>query len=440
MKTNRLAQETSPYLQQHAENPVDWYPWCEEALERARREDKPILLSIGYSACHWCHVMAHESFEDPDTAKVMNDLFVNIKVDREERPDIDKIYQLSHQLMTRRPGGWPLNMFLTPAEHIPFFGGTYFPKQASYNMPAFVDVLRNAADYYAHRKSDLAQHSAGFSDTLKTISAPPMPQPADAVPLSEARREIESVFDPEHGGFGPAPKFPHTTTIEFLLRRWAASEAKDEKALHMASKSLEMMARGGIYDQLGGGFCRYSVDDRWLIPHFEKMLYDNGLLLSLYANAWLATANPLFEKTALETAGWVMREMQSREGGYYSSLDADSEGEEGKFYVWSAEKVKSLLNRDEYAVVSTCHGLDKSPNFEGRWHLYATKTPEEAAVALGTGIEAAKQHLAGGLKKLFLAREQRVHPGRDEKILTSWNALMIKGMAVAGRVFGREEL
>lgn len=438
---NHLSRETSPYLLQHAHNPVEWYPWREEALERARREDKPILLSIGYSACHWCHVMAHESFEDRATARVMNELYVNIKVDREERPDLDKIYQLSHQLLTRRPGGWPLNVLLTPHNHVPFFSGTYFPKEPRYNMPPFVEVLEKAAAYYASHKQALEQHSANFLEAMRSIAAPPeSPENAlDEAILHQARQEIGGSFDAESGGFGQAPKFPHPPNLEFLLRYWAMAGRSDLSALHMAIKTLEKMAEGGLYDQLGGGFCRYSVDAFWLIPHFEKMLYDNGPLLALYAQAYQIAENPLFKTVALESAAWTMREMQSPEGGYYSSLDADSEGVEGKFYAWDRDEIESLLSPDEFAVAKLHYGLDQTPNFEGKWHLHIAQPLPEVAKALNLELSQSQNRLQSARQKLFQAREKRVHPGRDEKILTSWNALMIKGMTMAGRVFERRD-
>ncbi len=437
---NHLSDETSPYLRQHADNPVEWYPWCGEALERARSEDKPILLSIGYSACHWCHVMAHESFEDQATADVMNRLFINIKVDREERPDLDKIYQLAHQILTQRPGGWPLNMFLTPHDHIPYFGGTYFPKKPKYNMPAFVSLLHQVADYYREQKQAIAQFGTQFTATIQTIAETSGGTATTPAPdlLHQAREAIGRDFDPEHGGFGQAPKFPHATSIEFLLRYWALTDGADASTLEMVTTTLKKMAEGGLYDQLGGGFCRYSVDDEWLIPHFEKMLYDNGALLALYCQAWQATQDPLFKNVVLETAEWVMREMQSPEGGYYSSLDADSEGEEGRFYVWDREEVKSLLTEQEFTLVEQRYGLDRPANFEGRWHLHVARPLS----ALGRELQSvdAEALLAAARKKLFGAREQRVRPGLDDKILTSWNALMIKGMTVAGRLFERDDL
>ena len=410
---NRLAGETSPYLQQHAANPVDWYPWGPEALERARAEDKPILLSIGYSACHWCHVMAHESFEDPAVAALVNRLFVNVKVDREERPDLDQIYQTAHQMLAQRTGGWPLTMFLAP-DGAPFFGGTYFPKQARYGLPGFPDLCERVAAIWREKRTEIAAQNAevlkAFARTLPRPAA--QPGEIDAAPIRAMLDMLRSNFDARFGGFGAAPKFPHPTDLELCLRKGE---------VEMAHTTLRRMCEGGIYDQLGGGFCRYSVDAQWMIPHFEKMLYDNGPLLGLLADAWRATGDALYARCAAETAGWLMREMQSPEGGYYSSLDADSEGHEGKFYVWDPEEVRALLTPGEYAAAATHFGLDQPPNFENRhWHLYVAQPGE-----------AAKQ-------KLFEAREKRIRPGRDEKILVSWNALAIRGMARAGRAFGED--
>jgi len=427
---NRLAEETSPYLQQHADNPVDWHPWGEQALALARRDHKPILLSIGYSACHWCHVMAHESFEDEDVAAVVNKLFVPIKVDREERPDIDQIYQTAHHMLTQRSGGWPLTMFLTP-EGAPFFGGTYFPKSPRYGLPGFVDLLERVARTYREQRQEIDAQNISLLDAL--ASTQPLPREGAsagfaALPLTRLREHLAGSFDPSHGGFGAAPKFPHPTDLAFLLRR--ALGNGDAKARDMVLTTLRCMAEGGIYDQLGGGFCRYSVDAEWSIPHFEKMLYDNGPLLSLYANAWQITGDKLFKRVVEQTAAWTLREMQSRQGGYFSSLDADSEGEEGKFYVWTREEVQALLSPQEYGAVEHHWGLDETPNFEGtHWHLRIVAPAPEDGLAL---VESARHKLAA-------AREQRIRPGRDEKILTSWNALMIEGMAHAARIFGRTD-
>jgi len=412
---NRLARETSPYLQQHASNPVDWYAWGDEALERARAEDKPILLSIGYSACHWCHVMAHESFEDPAVAAVMNRLFVNVKVDREERPDLDQIYQRAHQLLAQRPGGWPLTMFLTP-QGMPFFGGTYFPKAPRYGLPGFPQLCERIAAIWAERREEIATQNEevlkAIARTLPASAAEPAQFSAHVI--AATLDNLRANFDASLGGFGTAPKFPHPPDLELCLR---------ERAQDMTLVTLERMCRGGIYDQLGGGFCRYSVDAHWAIPHFEKMLYDNGPLLGLLADAWLVSGNELFARCAGETAAWLMREMQSTEGGYYSSLDADSEHEEGKFYVWDRDEVKALLTADEYAIAAPVYGLDGPPNFEDRhWHLQ------------GRGAVPAEVR-----EKLFAAREKRVRPGRDEKVLVSWNALAIRGMARAARAFHRPD-
>jgi len=443
--SNRLAGETSPYLQQHKDNPVDWYPWGEEALARAKNDDRPILLSIGYSACHWCHVMAHESFEDPDVAAVMNQLFVNIKVDREERPDLDQIYQLAHQMLSQRPGGWPLTVFLTP-DQLPFFAGTYFPKEPRYGMTGFPELLGNIASIYRERQAEIGRQNEALLDAFTRFEPGGGGNRSgfSAAPIEDALSSSKSSFDPRHGGFGGAPKFPHPAELQLCLRRYAATG--DGEALHVVAHSLEHMALGGIYDQLGGGFCRYSVDAEWMIPHFEKMLYDNGPLLALLADAWTATRTPLFARVAAQTAGWVMREMQEQDGGipggYYSSLDADSEREEGKFYVWTREAVQALLSTDEFAVAAPHWGLDAPANFEAtHWHLRVTRPLAAVAQQLGRphGEEPCAALLESARSKLFAAREERVRPGRDEKILGSWNGLMIGGMARAGAVFGRTQ-
>ena len=436
---NRLAQETSPYLQQHAANPVDWYPWGEEALAEAKRTGKPILLSVGYSACHWCHVMAHESFEDPAIAKVMNDLFVNIKVDREERPDIDQIYQLAQAMITQRNGGWPLTMFLTP-DQLPFFGGTYFPSEPRYGMPGFPDLLKRVREYYDRHPDEVRGNGTQVAEAL----ARSVPRSAgggfeaSATLLDAAYETLGDAFDAEHGGFTGAPKFPHPDTIELLLRRHARTG--EARPLEMAAFTLRKMALGGLYDQVGGGFARYSVDATWTIPHFEKMLYDNGWLLRLYADAWTATRDPLFAKVCDETAAWVMREMQSPEGGYYSSLDADSEGEEGKYYVWSVDEIRSLLEPEELAAATALFGFEGAPNVEGHaWHLACARPPADAARALNISDEEFAKRLERVRASLYAARERRARPGRDDKVLASWNALMIAGMARASRAFGRDD-
>ncbi|MHB8667137.1 MAG: thioredoxin domain-containing protein [Burkholderiales bacterium] len=452
---NRLARETSPYLQQHAGNPVDWYAWGEEALQAARAQDKPILLSIGYSACHWCHVMAHESFEDAAVATLMNRHFINIKVDREERPDLDQIYQLAHQLMSQRSGGWPLTMFLTP-EQKPFFGGTYFPKTQRYGLPGFADLLVRVAQFYRSERAQIAQQGeailGGFERMQPAIPAHHSEFRSD--PVDRALENLAASYDARFGGFGAAPKFPRPTDLELCLRRHGLSRphrdapaakggigaARQDGALAMAVHTLGRMAVGGIYDQLGGGFCRYSVDAYWLIPHFEKMLYDNGPLLARYSDAWAVTRDPLFAEIVDETAAWTMREMQAPQGGYYSSLDADSEHEEGKFYVWTPQQARALLSKREYAVCAPFYGLDQPPNFEGeRWHLHVARGLEEIAASVALPVEDCGALLASARRKLFAARAQRIRPGRDEKILTSWNALMIGGMARAARVFGRPD-
>jgi len=437
--TNQLALETSPYLQQHADNPVNWYAWNAASLQLAREQDMPILLSIGYSACHWCHVMAHESFEDADVAAVMNEHFINIKVDREERPDLDQIYQTAHHLLTQRNGGWPLTMFLSP-DGTPFFGGTYFPKQARYSLPAFPDLLKRVAQVYAKNRAELAEQGhqliAALAQTAPQLSHAGIS--LQDMPLALAVQQNMEHFDSVNGGLGSAPKFLHPAELDLLLRRGHATG--DEQAKHIVHFTLQQMAHGGLYDQLGGGFCRYSVDERWDIPHFEKMLYDNGLLLGLYCDAWQSSGDPLFARVVEQTAAWVMREMQSPDGGYYSSLDADSEHEEGKFYVWQRDDILELLNDDEYALIEPYYSLDRPANFEHHaWNLRVSAPLEQIARHLDITQERAGALLESARKKLFAAREQRIRPGRDEKILASWNGLMIAGMARAARAFDRPD-
>jgi uncharacterized protein YyaL (SSP411 family) len=438
---NRLVTETSPYLLQHADNPVEWYPWSSEALAKAREEDKPILLSIGYSACHWCHVMAHESFEDPATAEILNLRFVNIKVDREERPDIDKIYQVAYQMLMRRGGGWPLTMFLAPDTLAPFYGGTYFPRTARYGLPAFAELLEGVSNYFRDHRSEVIAHNAELIDAFIELEPDAINEEErlSAAPLDMARHQLEHAFDERHGGFGGAPKFPQPSNIERLLRHWSASGGSDERALYMAIVTLTKMSEGGIYDHLGGGFCRYSVDDHWTIPHFEKMLYDNAQLLPLYAAAWSATGEALFERVALETGEWALREMEAPGGGFFSTLDADSDGEEGKFYVWRPEEVKRLLAESDYPVFAARYGLDRPANFEDCWHLRITAGLEEVARSSRLPGEEVTRRLDSARATLRAARDSRLRPARDEKILTAWNGLMIKGLAVAGRRLTRPE-
>ena len=443
--TNHLATETSPYLRQHAHNPVEWYPWGDEALERARAEKKPIHLSVGYHACHWCHVAADESFEDEATARLLNKHFVNIKVDREERPDIDRIYQVAQQMLTQHGGGWPLTMFLTHEDQRPFFGGTYFPKEARYGLPAFRDVLLRVAKYYRDHAAELRSQNDALMSAFAQLN--PAPAAADTEltdePLKACRAQLAHSFDSRDGGFGAAPKFPHPQSLERLLRDWRASAHAPEpdlQALHMGTFTLRRMAEGGINDQLGGGFCRYSVDERWMIPHFEKMLYDNGALLAVYAQAALAGSDPLYAHVTQETAAWTLREMQSPQGGYYSSLDADSEGHEGKFYAWDRAEVEGHLSAKEFAVFAPRFGLERPANFEGRWHLHVAAAVDEIAARVGGSSEAVEALLASARARLLEVRARRVRPARDEKVLTSWNALMIRGLAIAARALGRDEL
>ena len=449
MDKNRLARETSPYLQQHAANPVDWYPWGQEALDLARDSGKPILLSIGYSACHWCHVMAHESFEDAGTAALMNRLFVNIKVDREERPDLDKIYQFAHQVLTQRGGGWPLTMFLTHDDQKPFFGGTYFPDKARYGMPAFTTILERVAEYYHAQREELRSQN----DSLMAVFGDLNPQPADtgialtAAPLQAAREQLAASFDKRFGGFGNAPKFPHPGSIDRLMHHWhasAVSDAPDLHALFMATLTLTRMAEGGLYDQLGGGFARYSVDQYWMIPHFEKMLYDNGALLASYSEAALATGDALFRRIAGETGDWLLREMQDdspdgKGAGFWSAYDADSEGHEGKFYAWSREEVQSALTAEEWSVFSRRFGFDEAPNFEGAWHLHIYQPLEQIAKEQELEVAEVERRIDAARDKLLAIRSRRVWPGLDDKILTSWNALAIRGLAIAARALERAD-
>ncbi len=428
---NRLARETSPYLQQHARNPVDWYAWGPEALERAKREDKPILLSIGYSACHWCHVMERESFENEAIAKIMNEWFVNVKVDREERPDLDQVYQLVVQLMGRN-GGWPLTVFLTPDQR-PFFGGTYFPPDDRHGMPGFPKVLQAVFEAYRARPEEVTAQADELTNAIRQVAT------GDAAggdgiqqdALTRAAHKLAGRFDDKNGGFGQRPKFPNTMCLEVLLR--AGDVARTRKA-------LDSMRAGGIWDHLGGGFHRYSTDERWLVPHFEKMLYDNAQLLRLYVDAWRVTGEALYEQTVRDIAAYVAREMTAPEGGFYATQDADSEGEEGKFFVWTPDAIDAACDGDEEAAIVTKAAFDVTDegNFEesGATVLSTPEPLEAIATNLSMTLEATRAALARGRARLFDAREKRVRPFRDEKVLASWNGLMAGALAQAGAALG----
>ena len=423
--SNHLANETSPYLLQHAGNPVDWYPWGEEALQKARAEDKPIFLSIGYSACHWCHVMAHESFEDERVAAIMNEHFVSVKVDREERPDLDRIYMSAVQALTGH-GGWPMSVFLTP-DGQPFYGGTYFPPTPRYGMPSFVQVLLSVADAWLNRRQELLAGGQQLVNAIERQMAV-----AEGVKREDMKREtleaafenLSRSFDEVHGGWGSAPKFPQPMILEFLLRYHHSAGAP--RALQMASKTLDAMARGGMYDQIGGGFHRYSVDDHWLVPHFEKMLYDNAQLARVYLHGWQVTSNPFHRTIAEEILDYVIREMTGPAGGFYSTQDADSEGEEGKFFLWTPDEIRAVLGAEADTFMAA-YNVTGAGNFEGRNIL------ELASYA------SPRAELTEARDKLFAVREQRVRPGRDEKVLTSWNGLMLAAFAEATRALGRED-
>lgn len=441
---NRLAGETSPYLLQHATNPVHWHPWGEAALNEARQTGKPILLSIGYSACHWCHVMAHESFEDEASAQLMNEHFVNIKVDREERPDIDRVYQTAHQLLTQRPGGWPLTMFLSPDDQRPFFGGTYFPREARQGMPAFADLLTRIADHFRQHQEDVKAQGEKLVAVLGQLE----PRKADVsaeltdAPLVAAREKLARHFDREYGGIGSAPKFPHPASLERLLRHWRATASlaePDVEALFMVSLTLARMAEGGLFDQLQGGFFRYSVDRFWQIPHFEKMLYDNGPLLALYAQAYTATGEALFARVTEQTAAYLLDDMRADNGGFFATRDADSEGEEGRYYAWTPEQVQPALREADYPLFARHFGLDQEANFEGRWHLSVRESAGEIAADVNMAEDDLRQRLDESRAALLAVRQRRVPPELDEKQLTAWNALAIRGLAVAGRSLNRAD-
>lgn len=435
--TNRLAAETSPYLLQHAHNPVDWYPWGQEALDRARAEDRPILLSVGYSACHWCHVMERESFEDPQTAALMNASFVNIKVDREERPDIDGIYMQAVQAMTGS-GGWPMTVFLTP-DGTPFFGGTYFPPVDRHGQPSFQRVLSGIASAWRDRRDEVLQSGDQLREHLKTAIQPRL-APGALTPdlLATAARGLIAQNEPRDGGFGTAPKFPQPMAIEFLLRTWKRSG--DADALNVATLALDKMARGGICDHLGGGFARYSTDNQWLVPHFEKMLYDNAQLARAYLMAYQATQNVYFHDVTEGILDYILRDMTDPDGGFYSTEDADSEGEEGKFYVWTPRQVIELLGPDDGNLFAAFYDVRAPGNFEGRASiLHVTRTPAEVAQEAGVTETAVLTAIERGRQVLFEARNQRVRPGRDDKVLAAWNGMLLRALAEAARVLERDD-
>ena len=436
--TNRLIHETSPYLLQHAHNPVDWYPWGEEALTRAKDEQKPILLSIGYSACHWCHVMERESFENEEIAAVMNDLFINIKVDREERPDLDEIYMNAVQIMTRQ-GGWPMTVFLTP-DLKPFYGGTYYPPTDRYGRPGFPKVMHAVAEAFSGQNVEVLQQADQITAHLTQMSNVVDPHHHELTEelMTHAFQQYSSQFDSQHGGFGNAPKFPPSMGLPFLLRYWHHSG--NANALEMVELTLEKMARGGMYDQLGGGFHRYSTDAYWLVPHFEKMLYDNAQLVVAYFEAYQATQKPFYRDIATETLDYVLREMYDAEnGGFYSTQDADSEGVEGKFFVWEPNDVEDVVGEENAEVFCEYYDITPQGNFEGENILHVQTPPDIFAQKLRMEVAALEALLADGKRKLFDEREKRIKPGLDDKILTSWNGIMIRGMAMGYQLTGKPE-
>ncbi len=440
--TNRLINATSPYLLQHAHNPVDWYEWEEKAFAKAKSEDKPILLSIGYSSCHWCHVMAKESFEDEGTADLMNTYFVSIKVDREERPDIDNIYMTAVQAMTGS-GGWPMTVFLMP-DGVPFYGGTYFPPEDRYGMPSFSRVLLSLADAYNRRRDELLKSGGELLAHIREASSARLPDsPITLELLDDAYASLHGQFDPTYGGFGRAPKFPQPMTFEFLLRY--AQRTDTPLAWDMLHKTLRSMAEGGMYDQLGGGFHRYSVDEKWLVPHFEKMLYDNALLARVYIEMYQATGDTFYRRVAEETLDYVVREMLHPDGGFFSTQDADSlpspdaeHKHEGAFFVWTPGEVREALGNDAMAF-SAVFDVTNQGNFEGKNILHIQRQPENVARVVGMSPEKIEALIARGKQALFEMRERRSKPDRDDKVLTAWNGMMLRAFAQAANVFGRDD-
>ena len=434
--TNRLATETSPYLLQHAHNPVDWYPWGAEAFAKAQAEDKPILLSVGYSACHWCHVMAHESFENEHIAALMNKLFVNVKVDREERPDVDEIYMNAVQMLIGR-GGWPMTVFLTP-DGKPFYGGTYFPPEDRHNIPAFPRVLAGIAQAYREKPADVTKSTAEILDRLEQLARrEPTTRPLDVSVLEKAVEGLAQHYDETHGGIGQAPKFPNTSVFSLFLRY--AHATGNQRYLDMTTHTLRKMAQGGMYDHLGGGFHRYSVDERWLVPHFEKMLYDNALLARLYLEGYQASGDSFFRQVVEDILAYVEREMVGQEGGFYSTQDADSEGAEGKFFVWGQDEVMQILGDEAGEIFCRYYDVTDVGNFERKNILHPTLELDQLARLFRREVDEVKQLIGQAKDSLFAVREQRVKPGRDEKILTSWNGLMISAFAEAYKVLGNPD-
>jgi uncharacterized protein len=440
--TNRLIHETSPYLKQHAHNPVDWYAWGPEALQRAKELERPIFLSIGYSACHWCHVMEHESFENPEIGQLLNDHFISIKVDREERPDVDQIYMAVVQMLTQS-GGWPMSVFLTP-DLKPFWGGTYFPPDDRYGRPGFKKILLALADAWNNRRKEVEQSAGDVTTNLQeVIRLEPAPGPLEIDLLRNVTRTLGRSFDQTHGGFGNAPKFPHPMDLRLLLRLW--KRFGDDTALSMVRKTLDKMALGGIYDHLGGGFARYSTDARWLVPHFEKMLYDNALLVPAYLEAFQATGQPFYREIVEETLGYVTREMTSPEGPFYSTQDADSEGVEGKFYVWTRDEIEQILGPELAATFCDVYDVTAEGNWEDSHDhgggpkniLHRTRTWEQDAKVMRVHEPELRQKMAEARRKLYEVRSRRVWPGRDEKVLTAWNGLMISAFALAAQALDR---
>ena len=433
---NRLIDETSPYLLQHANNPVDWYPWGEDALSRARNEDKPILLSIGYSACHWCHVMERESFENDAIAELMNQHFVNIKVDREERPDLDAVYMEAVQMLTGS-GGWPMTVFLTP-ECKPFYGGTYFPPVDRHNMPGFPRLLETVAQAYRNSNSEIQRVTGQLTEQMgRTANMPRGTGALDESILHNSYNQLATNFDYQNGGVGSAPKFPQAMTLEILLRYYA--HGHNDRARTMLDLTLEKMARGGIYDQIAGGFHRYSTDTYWLVPHFEKMLYDNALLARLYLHAWLSTGRALYRRITEETLDYVLREMTGEHGGFFSATDADSEGEEGKFFVWTPEEIEAVLGGEEAALFGSFFGVSQRGNFEGQNILNIPVKAADFAERQGIPLEHLMDVVRRGKESLRVAREEREHPLLDDKALASWNGLMLRAFAEAGAALNRAD-